>query len=160
MICPRCGVQLVARNLSHACGDYSIEKFLRGKTAAERALLDKFVALIPRPHTVAPAKTRVAFCAQVRFASVNRVGNGTIDIHFVLPRVIEHARVRRIDHLGKLHVHHVRLERAADCDAQLAAWLKAAYAEYGERAWLTPSRSSSRSRGSSGRRKTARRARR
>jgi hypothetical protein len=160
MICPRCGVQLVARNLSHSCGDYSIDKFLRGKTAAERALFERFVALIPRPYSVAPAKTRVAFCAQVRFASVNRVGSGTIDIHFVLPRVIEDPRVRRIDHLGKLHVHHVRLARAEDCDAQLAGWLRAAYDEYGERAWLTPARSARRSRGSSGRKRTGRRARR
>jgi hypothetical protein len=136
--CPRCGVKLVAKNLSHACGDYSIDAFLRGKTTAERRLFARFVRLIAKcgPYTVAPAKTRVAFCAQVRFASVNRVGRGTIDVHFVLPRVVDHPRIRKIDHLGKLHVHHVRLSRAADCDRELAAWLAQAYAEYGERRWL------------------------
>src|SRR5262252_10262154 len=94
--CPRCGVKLVARNLSHSCGDYSIEKFLRDKSVVGRTLFERFVALIARcgPYEVAPAKTRVAFMAQVRFASVNRVGDESIDVHFVLPRALESPRFR------------------------------------------------------------------
>ncbi len=131
--CPHCGVKLVTRNGSHACGDHSIAKFLRGKDAVSCALFDRFVELVAAcgPYDVAPAKTRVAFLAQVRFASVNRVGKGTIDIHFVLPRVVEHPRIRRVEHLGKLHVHHVRLADVTDCDNRLGAWLRASYVEYG-----------------------------
>src|SRR5262252_10803678 len=99
--CPRCGVKLVARNLSHACGDHSVEKFLEGKTVVGRDLFRRFLALIVRcgPYELAPAKTRVAFMASVRFASVNRIGRDSIDVHFVLPRIIESPRLRRVEHL-------------------------------------------------------------
>jgi hypothetical protein len=137
--CPRCGAKLVARSLSHACGPYSIEKFLEGKSEIGRDLFRRFVTLIEKcgPYDVAPAKTRVAFMAAVRFASVNRVGNNFIDVHFVLPRAIDGRRFRRVEHLGKLHVHHLRLRERLDCDRELARWLRQSYREYGQRGWLT-----------------------
>jgi hypothetical protein len=137
--CARCGAKLIAKNLSHACGPYSIEKFLEGKTDIGRDLFRRFVTLIQRcgPYEVAAAKTRVAFMAAVRYASVNRVGHDFIDVHFVLPRAIDSARFRRVDHLGKLHVHHLRLRDRRDCDRELARWLRQSYREYGQRGWLT-----------------------
>src|SRR5262244_3237475 len=108
--CPKCGVSLVVRNLSHACGDYSVAKFLKGKSEPGRALFAKFEALIARcgPYEVAPAKTRVAFLARVRFASVNRVGKDAIDVHFVLPRALASRRFRRVEKVGNVWVHHLR----------------------------------------------------
>ena len=137
-VCPRCSVKLVARNLSHACGDYSIETFLAGASETGRVLFEDFVALIAAcgPYDVAPAKTRVAFLAEVRFASVNRVGRDSIDVHFVLPRAVKSARLRRVEKVGKLYVHHLRLSRREDFDAELAAWLAQSYVEYGKRGWL------------------------
>lgn len=77
--CPHCGAKLIAKNLSHACGAYSVEKFLEGKTTLGRKLFARFAALVAKcgPCEVAPAKTRVAFMGKVRFAIVNRVGSGT-----------------------------------------------------------------------------------
>ncbi len=136
--CPRCGAKLVTKNLSHSCGDHSVEKFLEGKTDVGRDLFRRFRALIAQcgPYELAPAKTRVAFMAEVRFASVNRVGDDCIDVHFVLPRTIESPRVRRVEHLGKLHVYHVRLRHPRDFDRELADWLHQSYVEYGRRGWL------------------------
>ena len=137
--CSRCGAKLITKNLSHACGAYSIEKFLEGKTAVGRDLFKRFVALVARcgPYDVAPAKTRVAFMAAVRFASVNRIGRDLIDVHFVLPRVIASPRFRKVEHLGKLHVHHLRLRDPRDFNRELADWLRQSYKEYGQRGWLT-----------------------
>lgn len=90
------------------------------------------------PYRRAPAKTRVAFVADVRFASVNRVTEDAIHVHFVLPRVVASPRLRRVDDLGSLHVHHLRLERPADFDRELQGWLLASYREYGRREWLEP----------------------
>jgi len=61
--CPRCGVKLVARNLSHSCGAFSVEKLLAGSGARARDLFARFEALVAAcgPYEVAPAKTRVAF---------------------------------------------------------------------------------------------------
>src|SRR5262249_821318 len=137
--CPRCGGKLIARNLSHSCGPHSTAKFLEGKTAAGRELFDRFVTLIAKcgPYSLAPARTRVAFMAQVRFASVNRVGRDSIDVHFVLPQSIDSPRLRKVEHLGKLHVHHLRLRDRGDFDRELAVWLRRSYIEYGQRGWLT-----------------------
>lgn len=137
-VCPRCGAKLVTANLSHACGDHSVAAFLAPATDDARRLFDRFVALIARcgPYDVAPAKTRVAFLAKVRFASVNRLGERSIDVHFVLPRRVASARFRRVEPVGKVFVHHLRIERDEDLDDTLAAWLRASYREYGERRWL------------------------
>src|SRR5262245_26119 len=79
--CPRCGAKLIAKNLSHSCGAYSMEKFLEGKSDIGCDFFNRFVTLIAKcgPYEVAPAKTRVAFMAAVRFASVNWVGRDFID---------------------------------------------------------------------------------
>jgi len=137
--CPRCGAKLLTKNLSHACGDYSIEKFLAGTTDAGRDLFTSFVALIGKcgPYDVAPAKTRVASMAALRFASVNRVGRDSIDVHFVLPRIIVSPRFRKVEQLGKLYVHHLRLGNPRDFNRELAGWLRQSYREYGQRSWLT-----------------------
>jgi hypothetical protein len=136
--CPKCGAKLVARNLSHSCGDWSVDRFLDGKSESERALYDAFSAAIARcgPYHLAPAKTRVAFLAQVRFASVNRISRGTMDIHFVLPSALASPRFRRVEQVGKLFVHHVRVTDVADIDDELRGWLARSYVEYGERTWL------------------------
>lgn len=128
----------MSRNLAHSCGDYSIEKFLAGKSKVGCALFKSFVALVAKcgPYEVAPAKTRVAFMSRVRFASVNRVKKDSIDVHFVLPRALKSGRFRRVEALGNLYVHHLRLGRAQDFDHELMDWLRASYVEYGERAWL------------------------
>jgi hypothetical protein len=146
--CPRCGAKLVSRNLSHACGPYSVERFLAGKGAKARELFTRFVRLIAScgSYELAPAKTRVAFMAQVRFASVNRVSDRGIDVHFVLPRALVHQRFRRVEHLGPVHVHHLRLTAPGDFDAQLKSWLRASYREYGQREWLRAAGRSSSSR--------------
>jgi hypothetical protein len=133
--CPKCGARHVTPNAWHSCGDHSVEEFLAGR---DRALFDQFERLVARcgPYSLAPAKTRVAFMAQVRFASVNRVGEDFIDVHFVLPRKLASERFRRIEKLGKLYVHHLRLSARADFDRELQSWLRESYRSYGLREWI------------------------
>jgi len=139
--CPRCGAKLISKNLSHSCGAFSVEKFLEGKTEVGRDLFERFAAMIAQcgPYEVAPAKTRVAFMGKVRFASVNRVGHDHIDVHFVLPRHLDSPRLRRVEHLGRLHVHHLRIRDGREFDRELSNWLRCSYLEYGQRGWLTTS---------------------
>lgn len=74
--------------------------------------------------------------AKVRFASVNRVAKGSIDVHFVLPRPLASPRFRKVEQLGKLYVHHLRIVERQELDPELAAGLRDSYAEYGQRGWL------------------------
>lgn len=136
--CPRCGVKLLSRGLSHACGPHSVEKFLERASPRARALFARFVKLIAAcgPYEVAPAKTRVAFMALVRFASVNQLRTSHIDVHFVLPQALASLRFRRIEQLGKLYVHHLRCTDPNEMDAELQTWLRQSYREYGQRRWL------------------------
>jgi hypothetical protein len=136
--CPRCGARLVSRNLSHSCGPHSVENFLAGASSTGRSRFERFVRVVAKcgPYETMPARTRVAFMAQVRFASVNRVTDEWMDVHFVLPRRLESPRFRRVERLGKLYVHHLRLTGARDFDRELERWLRASYREYGERRWL------------------------
>jgi Domain of unknown function (DUF5655) len=115
-----------------------VERFLAGHPDAEVALYRRFVALVEAtgPCEVAPAKTRVAFLAQVRFASVNGLGRRGLDVHLVLPRRLESPRFRRIERLGKLFVHHLRFTAPEQLDLEVAGWLRASRDEYGERRWL------------------------
>jgi hypothetical protein len=136
--CPKCGVKLVSRNLSHSCGAFSVESFLQGKPPRGKALFQQFVKLVAAagPYDVAPAKTRVAFLTQVRFASVNRVGDGVLDVHLVFPRRVDSPRFRKVEKLSNLYVHHLRLEGPDAFDDELKGWVKASREEYGERKWL------------------------
>jgi hypothetical protein len=136
--CPKCGARLVHRNLSHSCGKYSLESFLGNKGTLARELFERFRAMIAEcgPYELAPAKTRVAFMARVRFASVNRASVASIDVHFVLPRRVESERVRKVEQVDKVFVHHLRLTKRSDFDNELQGWLKQAYSEYGQREWL------------------------
>jgi hypothetical protein len=139
--CPFCRAKLVFRGLSHACGRYSVEKFLAGASMHAQQLFSRFVELIAAcgPYEVAPAKTRVAFLASVRFASVNRVRPTHLDVHFVLPRPLSSPRFRRIERLGKLYVHHLRFVDEREMDDEVQRWLQDSYAQYGERRWLNRS---------------------
>jgi Domain of unknown function (DUF5655) len=136
--CPKCGAKLLTRGLLHSCGLHSVEKFLSGKGARAQELFDSFARLITAcgPYDVAPAKTRVAFLASVRFASVNRISAAGIDAHFVLPRPLASLRFRRVERLGKLYVHHLRLTDPSEMDDEVRRWLCQSYSEYGERRWL------------------------
>jgi Domain of unknown function (DUF5655) len=135
---PRCGTSLISRGLSHACGPYSVKAFLQGASPHPRALFSRFVELIAAcgPYQVAPAKTRVAFLSSVRFASVNRVRPTHMDVHLVLPRPLSSPRFRRVERVGRLYVHHLRLSQAKELNAEVQRWLRQSYREYGQRRWL------------------------
>ena len=52
-----------------------------------------------------------------------------LEIGFWLPRRVEHPRFRKIETIYlNAHVHRLRITEPAELDAQVAAWLKEAYA--------------------------------
>lgn len=90
----------------------------------------------------------------------NRLGEDSIDVHLVLPRLIESDRFRRIERLGKLDVHHARLSSRRDLDAEFKRWMKASYVEYGTRQWLVNGERGTISRADGSRRRASSRGRR
>lgn len=47
-------------------------------------------------------------------------GPSALDVHFVLPRAVASPRLRKIERIGNMHVHHLRLTKRADFDRELA----------------------------------------
>jgi hypothetical protein len=127
--CPKCGAKLVVRNLSHACGPYSVPRFLAGKGPAARALFRALVGLVRAcgPFDYAPAKTRVAFLVRIRFASVNGLSDRAMRFHFLLKRREDSPRIARIEKIGSWYVHHMRVTRPEELDAEVGRWVAEAY---------------------------------
>ena len=73
--CPRCGARFVTRNLSHGCGEYSVDGVFEGKPPRARELYDVLVRVIGElgPFEQVPTKARIAFMVRVRFAAVDHV---------------------------------------------------------------------------------------
>jgi hypothetical protein len=118
----------------HACGDHTVERFLAGKGERARELFDAFESLIARcgPYEVAPAKTRVAFMARVRFAGVNAVSDRGMSIAFGLPRPIHHPRIRKTEEIVPgWYGHWIRVTSVEELDDELLGWLLESYHQMG-----------------------------
>ena len=88
----------------HACGDYSVEKFL------------------------APAKTRIAFMARVRFAGVDAISDRGMTIVFALPGPMRHRRIRKVENIVPgWYGHWMRIISPDELDDELLGWLRESY---------------------------------
>jgi len=128
--CPRCRRKFANQNQSHFCGRYDLKSHFDGKPRELRAIFDAVVTMIRGigPVTVLPEKTRIAFQARMSFAQLTP-RTKWVDGHVVLARRFEHPRFRRIETISpRNHVHHFRFFTVADVDADVAGWLKEAYA--------------------------------
>jgi Domain of unknown function (DUF5655) len=128
--CSKCSRRFANRHQSHSCGRYDLRHHFQEKPRAVRELYEAFVRRLRLcgPVTVLPEKTRIAFQVRMSFAQVTPK-LAWLDGHVVLARRVEHPLIRRIDTLSsRNHVHHFRLTRLADLDADLHALLVEAYA--------------------------------
>jgi hypothetical protein len=128
--CPRCGARFVTRNMSHGCGEYSVDGYFEGKPARFRRLYDALVALVGElgPSEKVPTKTRIAFMVRVRFAAVNRVRKDGLVCHIWLKRRIESPRFTKVELLGPSDwIHHFVLRSEAELDDELRGCIREAY---------------------------------
>ncbi len=143
-ICPKCKRPFANRNQSHSCGKHTVAEHLKGKSTHAKALYRAFEALVKQcgPVVVVPAKTRIGFQVRMIFASINKLGDDHLDAHVVLARRLENPRFTRIESISpRNHVHHFQIYALTELDAEVAAWLREAYA-IGEQKHLAHPRSS------------------
>jgi Domain of unknown function (DUF5655) len=127
--CLRCGARFVTRNMSHGCGEYSVDGYFEGKPARLRRLYDALVALVGEfgPFEQVPTKKRVAFMVRVRFAAVNRVRRDGLVCHLWLKRRIESPRFMKVELLERSDwIHHFVLRSEAELDDELRGWMREA----------------------------------
>jgi hypothetical protein len=135
--CPLCRRLFANRNQSHFCGKYDLEAHFRDKPAETRQLYDKFVSQVRLcgPVTILPEKTRIAFQVRMSFAAL-QIQCRRIIGHLVLAKRHERPCFMRIDSISRgNHVHHFRIEKQQDLDAELCGFIKKAY-EVGEQKHL------------------------
>lgn len=133
--CPRCGAQFVNKNNWHACGNFKVEDFLKGKPQSMKNLFWFLIEEIKKfgPITLHPAKTRVALMMQVRFASVNRVTKNSLHCHLWLKRKPDSKKFYRVDTLSRNDfVCHFKLSDEDFVDTEFRKFMKQAF-ENGKR---------------------------
>jgi hypothetical protein len=80
------------------------------------------------PYHTAPAKTRIAFLARVRFAGITAVSERGITVTFALPRPLRSSRFLRVfEIVPGWWAHRLRVTDAAQLDAQVEQWLRRSY---------------------------------
>ena len=131
--CPKCGAKFFQKNLWHSCERITVKGCLAGKPEKSVKLYHAFVKQIRKigPIIIHPVKTRML----VRFA-----GSITKDyLKGALWLTESHANstVYRVEKLlPKCHIHHFRLSRSSDTDAEFRPLLTLA-SVVGQRTHIT-----------------------
>ena len=129
--CPRCGRTFANRNQSHTCRPLGrLDQHFTGKDRAVKETFDRILTVVRRigPVEVLPEKTRIALHVRMSFAAFSPKKRW-LDGHVVLARRVESPRFKRIYVVSPRNVvHEFRLASPAEVDADVAAWLKEAYA--------------------------------
>jgi hypothetical protein len=128
--CPRCGNAFVNRNQWHSCRRHDLAAPFAGKPPEIRALFDRFREMVEACGAVRlqPYRDHVAFMVEVRFAGATP-RTRWLDIGFWLTRRVDSPRFHRIETLYPgAHVHRLRVTQPAQLDAELAGWVREAYA--------------------------------
>jgi hypothetical protein len=114
----------------HACGPYSVDKFLEGKGQKARELFYQLAALIGRcgPVEFAPAKTRITFMVRVRFAGVSNLSDRGMTVGFALRKPLKNQRISRvIQYSPRWFGHYLRIKSTDELDEELFGWLCDSY---------------------------------
>lgn len=133
--CPKCGRTFGATNARHSCTSQSPNAFFAPYPDALPLYrrIHKTIAGFG-PVEVEATKTQVAFRAKRRFAhlwipamSLKR-GPPELFLTFDLGRRVRSPRIKESYAPRRGHwMHHMRIARASDIDAEARAWLREAY---------------------------------
>jgi hypothetical protein len=140
--CPECGAKLITRNLWHSCGEATLEDWKARMGPRARDLYDRFESLIAAcgEYHVAPAKTRIAFMGQVRFAGISSVSEKGMSCSFSLPYALESDRFVKVEEVVPgWFVHRMRVTDPAQLDDQIQEWVRESYRLMGKRERLAGS---------------------
>ncbi len=148
--CPRCGAKLITRNLYHSCGHATLKDWRARMGPRARALYSGFERMIGAcgEYHVAPAKSRIAFLARVRFAGITSLSEKGMTCGFSMPYAVRSPRfVKTEEVVPGWWVHRLRITEADQLDDELQAWLRQSYRLMGMQERLRRARPPNRSKG-------------
>ncbi len=128
--CPRCERTFAARRQTHTCAALrTLDDLFAGCHVQVRATFDRVLGVVQAlgPVEVLPQRTRIALHLRMSFAAL-MPRQKWLDGHVVLDHRLESQRFRRIEVYSRRNVLHAfRLQSPQEVDAEVAAWLEAAY---------------------------------
>lgn len=95
-----------------------------------RALYDRFEALVADcgEYHIAPAKTRIAFLARVRFAGITSLSERGMTCTFALPHAVRSPRFSSIEEVAPgWWSHRLRITEPDQIDDEVRAWMGESY---------------------------------
>lgn len=128
--CPDCGHRFTTRNMWHSCTSFSLDHHFEGRAPLVRSTFDRLLEVIETfgEVTVIPQKTRIAFQAEVRFASCMTRKEWLI-ASLWLTRAATHPTLQRLEELGPTTFsHHFRLDSPESIDAALRDLIEESFA--------------------------------
>jgi hypothetical protein len=128
--CPRCGAKLVSKNLSHSCGLATLNDWKARMGPKAHRLYRRFEQMIAAcgEYYIAPAKTRIAFLARVRFAGITSLSEKGMTCSFALPHPLNSARFVKVEEIVPgWWAHRLRITDVNQLDEELQAWLRESY---------------------------------
>ena len=93
-------------------------------------LFNRFQKMISNcgEYHVAPAKTRIAFLARVRFVGITKISEDSMNCAFALPRPLHSSRFIKIEEVVPgWWVHHLHITDLKQLDPQVQGWLRESY---------------------------------
>ena len=128
---PDCHRQFGRKHQSHGCAPSgSVDGYFAGRPAVQRKIFDKLAAHVTKlgDVTVDPVTACVMFKRTRTFAEV-RGKRSALTLIFLLSRELDDERIgRRLRMSANRTVHYADLQRVADVDRDVRAWLTEAYA--------------------------------
>ena len=144
---------LITRNLWHSCGHATLADWRARMGPNARAFYDGFEQMIAAcgEYHVAPAKTRIAFLAEVRFAGITKLNESEMVCAFALPKPlvagglitrlkpratspVATSRFFKIEEVvPNWWVHWMRITDVAQLDDEVQRWIRESYRLMGMR---------------------------
>lgn len=139
--CPKCGAKLVSKNMWHSCGQATLDDWKSEMGPVARALYDRFEAMVAAcgEYHVAPAKTRIAFMAKVRFAGITSLSERGMTCAFSLPEAVASPRLAAVAEVAPgWWMHRLRITEPEQLDEEVQGWIRDSYRLMGMRERLKP----------------------
>jgi hypothetical protein len=127
--CPRCDAQLLVPNGYHSCGRFDLEALFRRAEPSVRALFDDLSVMVHDAGKVKmiPQKSRAVFMNRLRFINV-QVRRSNLIVGFILSRRPTSNRFFRVDTFSPpSHAAYLRIQTAAELDAEVRQWIREAH---------------------------------
>jgi hypothetical protein len=114
----------------HSCGRATLDDWKARMGPRARAFFDRFEQIVAAcgEYHVAPAKTRIAFLARVRFANITSLSEERMVCTFSLPTPVKSRRIAKIEEVIPVWcVHTLRITDVRELDEEVQRWIRESY---------------------------------